>query len=283
MVNVERGIHKFTFHKALADNLNILKKAVGRDWDFKILVSGDGMTRTGKSTIACQMAIYLDPDFNMDQVVFRGDKLIEQSLKLGTLYNQKKGIAIVYDEAKEGLDSKKAMNAYSQQITDYFSECGWLNQYLIVVLPEFFDLNKTVALNQSICLINCYTKRDFERGFFGFYNRVDKRYLYIKGKKWNNYSCQNPTFQGTFNKYFPLDITIYEKLKLENQRALKKMENPNTEADRLWKRRFTSLCKVLRDDETYTQIEIGKICKMHPEDVSHTIAKMNKLDTGQTI
>ncbi len=250
MIHIERGNHKYTYHKGLSENFQKLIKAVKNDWDFKILISGDGMTRTGKTTLATQTALYLDYTFNMERVIFRGDKLIEKSLELGKKYG--KGIAIVYDEAKEGLDSKKAMNTYSQRITDYFSECGWMNQFLIIVLPEFFDLNKTVALNQSICLINCYTKHNFQRGYFGFYNRRSKRYLYIKGKKWHDYSCQKPSFEGTFNKYFPLDIDTYNKLKLENQRALKQDEAKAEHGyEKRWRLKVQKIVQMMKEDNSY--------------------------------
>jgi len=203
---------EFSFHERLYQNISKIIKANKNDWDFKILISGNGMTRTGKSTLAAQLACVVDPKFTLDQVIFKGDKLVEHSKEIG------KHRALVYDEAKEGLDSKKAITNYSNNIMTYFAECGWLNQFMIIVLPDFFDLNKSIALNQSIFLINCYTRNAFTRGYFNFYNRKGKRYLYIKGKKYYNYDCQTPTFQGTFTKWFPFDKDEYEKRKAENQK-----------------------------------------------------------------
>ena len=282
MVYVDRGNHKFTFHRSLYDNLMILKKAVSRDWDFKILISGDGMTRTGKTTIASQIGITLDPTFNLDRVIFRGDKLINESVRLGEKYG--KGIAVLYDEAKEGLDSKKAMNSYSQNIVDYFSECGAMNQYLIIVLPEFFDLNKTVALNQSVCLINCYTKKNFERGYFGFFSRRSKRYLYIKGKKFNDYSCQKPTFEGTFNKYFPLDKEGYDKMKLENLRAIRKsQEKPLSKNEQKWKKRLIELISMVKEDNVYKQKDLAKRLSIDKSEISKLFNQSSKLEVDISI
>ena len=72
-----------------------------------------------------------------------------------------------------------------------------------------------------------------ERGYFDFFNRKDKRYLYIKGKKYNNYSCQTPSFRGRFDKYFLFDKNEYEKMKLNNQRATKEAEAKKSPATKI--------------------------------------------------
>lgn len=266
MSHIEQNIgnHNFKFHEVLHQNLMKLRKANRNDWDFKILVSGDGMTRTGKTTIASQIALVLDETTDLNRVIFRGNKLIERSLEAG------KNKAIIYDEAKEGLDSKKAMNSYSQKLTDYFSECGWLNQFLIVVLPEFFDLNKTVALNQSICLINCYARDGFNRGYFGFYNRKDKRYLYIKGKKYNNYQCQSPSFDGTFTKYFPFDLDEYNKLKIDNQRTneIEDVKPKHTQLSKKYSVYLQKLQSHLSEHQGWTQRKFAGVSGMTKSSVS---------------
>jgi len=262
VVEIKHGNRTFKYHELLFKNISELKKANLNDWDFKLLFSGDGMTRTGKSTIASQTSIVIDPSTTLDHIVFRGDKLISTSLKLG------RNKVVIYDEAKEGLDSKKAMNRYSQTITDYFSECGFLNQFLLIVLPEFFDLNKTVALNQSICLINCYTRNNFQRGYFNFYNRKDKRYLYIKGKKYNNYKCQKASWDGTFTDYFPFDIEEYNKRKLENMRAGKEEKEKLGVHEKIWKTRFQLFANNLIEQNILNQRQIAKLCETDEKDIS---------------
>lgn len=268
-VTVKVRDHTFRFHEKLYKNLMKLKKATKNDWDFKILISGDGMTRTGKSTLGSQICLILDSSFDMNRVVFRGEKLIESALNIG------KRKAILYDEAKEGLDSKKAMNSYSQRIVDHFSECGTLNQYMVIVLPEFFDLNKTVALNQSVCLINCYLRGNFYRGNFGFYNRKDKRYLYIKGKKWNNYSCQSPTFQGSFTNYFPLDVEEYDKMKRENMRSGRKEESKEDMLTKFRKLDISNAFIKLKGDG-YTKQQLSSMFNLTLRRVNYILMEGNR-------
>lgn len=221
-IKVKSGSHEWTMHEALCNNLEELKKAQKNDWDFKPLISGDGMTRTGKSTIAFQTAQFIDPTFSDEwqkRIIFEGEKLIKTAYEIGT---QK---VLVYDEAREGLDNKKQMERYTKNILDFFSQCGNLNHMIIIVLPDYFELPKTIAITQSIFLINCYTKNGFQRGYFDFFNRKDKRFLYIKGTKYLDYTSQRPSFKGTFTKYSIVPRKQYEKLKTQTMHKIRQREN----------------------------------------------------------
>lgn len=216
------GKLNFKIHKALSENLDIIARNQKNDWDFKIPISGDGMTRTGKSTLAATICTYQDPTFApnwKDRIVFEGSKLIEQAYKVP------KCSWIMYDEAREGLDSKKQMEKYTKDLLDFFSQCGNLNLGIVIVLPEYFELPKSIAINQTVCLINCYARNGFDRGYFDFFNRKHKRYLYIKGQKYLDYQAQTPSFKGTFNNWFPVDRQEYEALKNKTLQDIKKREN----------------------------------------------------------
>lgn len=210
-INITRGKDIFKFHELLADNLAYVTRNQQKDWDFKILISGDGMTRTGKSTMAFQIASFLDEGFAdnwKNQVVFSGDKLIEQAYKIG------KKKVLVYDEAREGLDSKKQLESYTKHILDFFSQCGNLNHVVIIVLPDFFDLPKSISITTSTFLINCYS-HGFTRGYFDFFDRVNKKNLYINGQKFRDYRAWKGNFKGTFTDYIPFDRKEYEDLKIK--------------------------------------------------------------------
>ncbi len=241
------GTHHFKMHRMLCEEvLDQIKKHNKDDWDFKLLVSGDGMTRTGKSTIAVQIAFYLDHTFAAnwkERMIFDGNKLIETANKLSP------GQAIVYDEAKAGLDSKKQMEKYTKNLLDFFSQCGNLNLFVIIVLPEFFELPKGIALTQSRFLINCYSPNGYTRGYFEFYNRKDKRYLYIKGTKYLDYTQQKATFTGTFTKYLPFNRLRYERLKTDTLTKIRNRENISEvkKREELHRKRVTVLIKKLQE------------------------------------
>lgn len=226
-VEVTSGEHTWVMHKELINNLDIIKHNQNDDWDFKCLTSGDGMTRTGKSTITFQMAQYCDPTFARnwkERVVFNGERLIDVAR------NIPKGKVIVYDEARETLDSKKQMETYTKNLLDFFSQCGNLNHIVFIVLPEFFELPKSIAMTQSIFLVNCFTKpvgNKYQRGHFEFYDRVDKRALFIKGKMFNDYASAKPTFTGRFNNYIPFDRKEYEALKNKTLQEMRQDKKEN--------------------------------------------------------
>jgi len=221
-IKVTSGGFSWNMHELLVANLENIKKNNKNDWDFKMLYSGDGMTRTGKTTIATQCAQILDPTFAKnwkERMIFDGRKLKETAYKIG------KNKSLVYDEAREGLDSKKQMEKYTKTLLDFFSQCGNLNQMVHIVLPEYFELPKTIAITQSIFLINCYARNGFDRGYFDFFNRKDKKFLYIKGTKFLDYMSQRPSFKGTFNNYMPFNREEYETLKNISLRKAKDKED----------------------------------------------------------
>lgn len=221
-IEVNKNGLNWKIHEALSQNLDDIKTNQKNDWDFKLALSGDGMTRTGKSTLGVQICTYQDKEFIpnwKERIIFDGQKLIEIAYKIP------KGSWLLYDEAREGLDSKKQMERYTRNLLDFFSQCGNLNLGIVIVLPEFFELPKSIAISQTICLINCYARNGFDRGYFDFFNRKDKRYLYIQGQKYLEYQAQRPSFKGTFTKYFPINKQEYETLKNETLQKIKKREN----------------------------------------------------------
>lgn len=260
-------VHEFSLHTMLKDNLDIIKAKQKHDWDFKILISGDGLTRVGKTTLASQIALYLDNDMDETHFCYDGGKVRELAISKG------KGRAIIYDEAKEGLDSKKAMQTYSQNIIDYFNECGYLNQFMIIILPDFFDLNKTIAMNLSICLINVIITDDFNRGYFDFYSRKAKRKLYIKGKQFYNYDRSMRSFDGKFVKYFPFD---YSKLEVIKAAAIAKKTDENLSKFELrYKARWERTVRYLNIIENWSQKKIIKAVSSDYDQID--IATMSRI------
>jgi len=254
---ITSGKYVYNLHSLLKGNLDLIKKNNQNDWDFKMLISGDGMTRTGKSTLGTQIAQYLDPTFAdnwKERMIFDGEKLIDTAYKIG------RNKALVYDEAKAGLDSKKQMEQYTKRLLDFFSQCGNLNHLVIIILPEFFELPKSIAMTQSIFLINCYARNGFERGYFEFYNRKDKRYLYIKGTKYLDYTSQRPSFKGTFIDYIPFNRKEYETLKSKTLNEIRHRENiSKVKISRdTHKNRVTILIKLLMQNYKLKPVEIAE-------------------------
>ena len=158
-----------------------------------------------------------------ENFVFDGQKLIETGNRLGQKYSYP---VLIYDEAGADLEGKKVMRTVTQDVLDFYRECGQYNMLNILVLPDFFDLPKGIALSRSLFLIDVYYTADeigrFKRGYFNFYSRRNKKHLYLKGKRDLNYSAHHYNFAGRFLPFYPLKESEYRLLK---QEALSSREN----------------------------------------------------------
>lgn len=225
----------FYMDNILQANIDALLKNAGKkdDWDFLILITAGGSVRVGKSVLALQIATYwcheLERLYEMkvpfsikENMVFHGAKLIKQGNKLGTKYPHS---VLIFDEAGADLEGVKAMKRSTQAVKDYLRECGQYNFLTILVLPEFFDLPKGIALSRSDFLIDCYALPDsigkFRRGYFNFYSKPNKKNLYLKGKKDLNYKAYRYDFHGRWLNFYPVDEAEYRAAKIS---ALKSRE-----------------------------------------------------------
>lgn len=227
----------FYMDNYLKEQLDVLLKNIVNDWDFTIIICGKGDVRVGKSVLAMQIAAYwsymieklygIKISFNLkDNFAFKGEELISKGNNLGL---KSKYSPLIFDEAGSELEGRKTMRRTTQNVLDYFRECGQYNLLNILVLPEFFDLPRAIAITRSILLLNVTFYPDeegiFERGFFDFLNRKSKKKLYQKGKKEYDYGVTEPDFNGRFVNFHPLDQEEYRKLKREALRSREQQDN----------------------------------------------------------
>ena len=230
----------FFMEDNLKAQLDVLLKNNENDWDFTIIISAAGEVRVGKSVLAMQIGCYWTysiwkkynrtlPFDCKSNFVFDGQVLIEKGNYLGKHFPT---AVLIFDEAGADLEGRKTMQTATQKVLDYFRECGQYNLLNILVIPEFFDLPKSIAMSRSIFLLDVYYNSDaegfFERGYFKFYSRRNKKELYRKGRKELNYSVAFPNFTGKFDNIYTIDKAEY---KLMKQEALKKRETKKVEIE----------------------------------------------------
>jgi hypothetical protein len=156
---------------------------------------------SGKSTIASQVALYLDPTYNLDRCTFTADQFIQ------AVITAERYTCVVFDEAFGYLNSRQALSKFNRSLIKVMSEMGSRNLFIIIVLPSFFELDKYPALHRSVSLIHVY-----QRGKFSSYGYSKKKSLYIAGKKFYSYAT-TPDFIGRFTKHFTLEVDEYKKKK----------------------------------------------------------------------
>jgi len=261
-----KKIAGFPMNRLLKKQMDYLIRNVIDDWDFTLLICGEGEVRIGKSTLAQQLSTYWTwsmlhlhkkklPHSVKENMVFTGQDLIAKGNKLG---RNSPYSTLIFDEAGADLEGTKTMKQTTQAVRDYLRECGQYNMLNILVLPEFFDLPKGVALSRSIAMINVYWLPDengkFERGFFKFYNKPDKKKLYLFGKKDLDYNAHQETFYGQFPRFYTYDEKEYKTTKIE---ALKNREQIGKN-QRKMNEMIYAMIKLTKDKFGYNLNELKK-------------------------
>lgn len=215
---------KYWMHPTLKTNLDSLVYNTKDDWQFMIIISGDSRTRIGKTMIGVQigyyLSYYLKRKFSLNNIVFSGKELMDKAKKLSPSI-------FILDESRADLASIRYYREMTQILIDFFNETGMLNNIIILIIPDFFDLPKTIAIGHSEFLINVFVKREikknnegdeiqaFTRGYFGFYGYTKKKKLYNAGKKYNDYNAESWDFWGEFKRFDIVNQEEYYKKKLD--------------------------------------------------------------------
>lgn len=217
----------FSFHTHLGDNLSIWKNAVlNQDIDCAVIV--DGKEGAGKSVLAQQVAAFLDKDHHLDtkKQFCWTPEAFEKAV--GSL---EKGKAIVWDEARRGLNRRRSGRDVNMRITDMLAECRQHNLFLVIVMPSFYDMDMNVAVWRTRLLIHvdyhwdlADEQRPLVRGDFRFYNEKGKLKLFTNIDLRKQYAypyIPNESFDGTFINHYVVDEKEYKRIKYESDLAVK--------------------------------------------------------------
>jgi hypothetical protein len=196
----------------LKTNLDIIKDSVlNKGWDYVAVVSG--IPGVGKSTLAQLICKYFDNTFTTkDRICFTGTG--ENGLMKRTS-NASLGQAFILDESFEAMNTKISRSSEFVRIMNHLQLIRQKGLFIILCLPNFFDLNKGIAIFRTSHLFVVYHDK-FKRGFFSAFGRDEKRMLYVKGNKYIDYNCVRPNFRGAFTKEWIADQKLYDNMKLEH-------------------------------------------------------------------
>jgi hypothetical protein len=212
-----------------------------------------------------------------ENVVFSAEQLMSTATRLYNKYGPNQ--VIVYDEGRQGLDSARAMESVNKGMEDFFQECGFMGHVILIVLPNFFKLHEDYAIARSLFLINVYADKQFNRGYFSFYNEYQKEKLFYFGKKRigvrAKYDAANHNFWGRFTGWTPFVRKEYDKLK---KKALEKKRKTRQQA--MWKKQRDSAIYLVKkyadiSNQTISQ-ELSVISgqKISPRSIDYAIANI---------
>jgi len=196
------------FDGKLYENMKELAKAIVDDNSFLLLVSAQALSvRTGKSTFVQELAEAwnnimreehgINLDFSMKNIAFNADDFEKKAF---ALYDDGQKYASIICDESDDLTGH-SLSAEVKKIKRFLRKAGQLNLLMIMILPDFFEFPKSIAVNRSVGLITVDYGEHFKRGSWKFYNFKAKKSLFIRGKSYNDYSVQHPTFYGSFIGY----------------------------------------------------------------------------------
>jgi len=271
----------FYMDKTLKENLDILAEKVTNDMDFIIVVSGKGAVRSGKSAFVQQLGTYLTykinekhktkNKFTNDNIVFRGNELIKVGLRLPK-YN-----VIVLDEGDDLTSAHFSKDAV--RLRRFFRKCGQLNHIIILIIPDFFELPRNYAVTRTVCLINVYFFKKFERGYFEFYSHKRKKKLYVKGKRWGDYDVINANFKGRFPKLYTVDEKEYKEKKFRDlyEEEEKEIKNVRVITKECW---ITVLKNINKIKPKLTQKQKAQLFNMSQRNIGKYTNEIKKEALG---
>lgn len=204
-MKVARNGTEYYLDKNLATAFHLFKtRYIAKDWDIITII--DGLERSGKSTLAHQLALFVDPSYTLERTVFNPIEF-ERAVDKAKI-----GQAIVFDEAHMGLTRRSSQSVVTKTLINKLTVIGKKNLFIFVLLPSFYELDKYVAVHRSKLLITVRA-RGAERGYFDLYSGDAKRLRYLKGRKELDPAAGRRSGWGRFVKYFPFDKALYERNK----------------------------------------------------------------------
>ncbi len=213
-------------NETLDQNIKLLAKNITKDMTYLgIITSSTLEVGTGKSVFTQQIAeSYLehvremhdiDNRLTMNNLVFRPRDIIERSFKVP------KYSVVICDE----WEDMHYLSELGKSLRQFFRKCRQLNLFILVIIPNFFQLPMSYAISRSVFLIDVKFTGEFDRGYFSFYNFGKKKSLFIKGRKTQDYDCIKPNFTGRFVDGYVVDKEDYIAAKLKDLEDQEHQEN----------------------------------------------------------
>lgn len=303
-----KEVKGYYMDKWLKQNLDLVPFFLEKKFDVVGIVSGSGLVGVGKSTIASQICYYVawlkaggkviedekgrvvkiikptkKVKFSLkENAVFSAEDLQDRAISLYKKYEA--GQVILYDEGRQGLDSSRAMESINKGMEDFFQECRYMGHVIIIVLPNFFKLHEDYAVARSIFLLDAFLDQSYNRGYFNFYNRLQKERLFYFGKKkigvTARYNSAKESFWGKFINWMPFDEDEYEKAKreaLEKKRLSRSDRKIRLQRDILVWYLYKEL-KIPLEDIKDILLRLGDV-EMGLKTLQNIISKINEVKT----
>lgn len=193
--------------ETLSKNLDIIKHLINnKDYDWLHVVTG--VEGTGKSTLATELCVYVDPNF------FEKDNVITNITELKTCFrNSEKGTAILIDEGAPMFFSRDSMKKETKEATQLLRGLRGKNCFICICMPDFFALDKYIREHRVGSL-----SRVVKRGRAWFYSKskIEKMLTSshsVFNKNFGKSKWTDPNFKHNFPDLDKVTKTKYLKMK----------------------------------------------------------------------
>ena len=248
-------------------DLVIERHKYGRDSMFIV----DGGEGDGKSTATVGWAYYvahkMGLPFSVDNVFFD----CEEMMKFAATHESQ---IIIWDEAATSGMAMNWQNKTQQKLIKILMMARKKKHIWFFVIPKFWKLNEYIV-DRAIGLFHCYSPDLIKQGYFVYFKKEQKDFLYerMKDKKIKSYKngwCIRSTF---VKKGFVIDEEAYEKKKDAAILSVFKDDNVKQETD--VSKRLSKLIVSLKD-EGKSAGEIAKLMGITSEAVNKRIRRYNE-------
>lgn len=191
-----------------------INKVRQQDEDFIILITGQ--TRSGKSTLAIEMAMHIDISFEMEKQILFDMK------DLGRKIYEDKGKVYILDEAIFDAFNRDSMSIMNKWLIKIFTVCAERNHVILMLIPKVKWLDKPVKERISFVFytIKQYTTHGVMRGIYKAYDWTD--FNPFEDSDYPRYA-----WTGKFSRLPPTFYAKYSDLKLENVRKRLEIDENN--------------------------------------------------------
>lgn len=244
----EYSIDGYLFN-SFTDAKGVMNK---RDVDLPILVSG--YPGTGKSTLTMQLATFCDPTFTEERMCQTTEEFIRQ-IKIAKPLQ-----AVALDESFEDLNASDIRKEMGRILRNLLNIIRQKNLYIFLIIPNFFDMGKSVAIFRTRWLIHCYDRSFGDIGYFVAFNRDTKHKLYIYGKRNEDYNATRGDFFGSFSAFIPTQIN-YEKYLKNKAKAIDDIKFTKGDTPQLKRKRDHAIVQ-LRTKYNFKVEEIAELFQL---------------------
>jgi hypothetical protein len=257
---------------ALYENLKIAAKNITKDLTYLGICSSSTLeVGSGKSTFMTQIGeIYTDLvneyhgtklTFDMNNVVFRPKELIERAFKLPR-YS-----FLLLDEWEDA----HYWSELGVTLRQFFRKCRQLNLFIVIIIPNFFQLGINYAVSRSLFFIDVRFEGEFERGYYRFYNYNSKKNLYLYGKKNQDYNVTKPDIQGRFTGGYGVNEAEYRDAKYKDMIDSEERVHDKKEAKEL--KKLITMCTILKKEYGLGGDNQSELFKSYGYEISPTRIK----------